>query len=190
MNNIVGIVNYGTAGNIYNVEKALQKAGGKTMVINNPSDFQLVDKIVLPGVGSFRDAMQELRDKNFIKPLKEFNKPILGICLGMQIFAKFGFEYGKTRGLGLIDGEVKPIQKILKIPHMGFNKIEASNSNEEFYFMHSYEVTNNTDIIATTERDNHIIVSGIKKNNLFGVQFHPEKSRNAGIKLLLNFIKL
>ena len=198
MNNIIGIINYGIAGNIHSVKKAIEKAGGNTLVINSPTDFGLVDKIVIPGVGSFKDAMHELENDGFIDPLKEFNKPILGICLGMQILAELGFEFGKTSGLGLINAEVKLILCDAKIPHMGFNKIRVINSNElldgvedeEFYFMHSYEMVNYTDISALTKYDNHNFVSAIHKDNLYGVQFHPEKSRESGIKLLSNFIEL
>ena len=198
MSNTIGIVNYGIAGNIHSVKKAIEKAGGNTLVINSPTDFGLVDKIVIPGVGSFKDAMHELENDGFIDPLKEFNKPILGICLGMQILAELGFEFGKTSGLGLINAEVKLILCDAKIPHMGFNKIRVINSNElldgveneEFYFMHSYEMVNYTDISALTKYDNHNFVSAIHKDNLYGVQFHPEKSRESGIKLLSNFIEL
>jgi imidazole glycerol-phosphate synthase subunit HisH len=198
MNNIIGIVNYGIAGNIHSVKKAIERAGGNTLVINAPSDFDLVDKIVIPGVGSFKDAMQELKNHNFIKPLQKFDKPLLGICLGMQILADLGFEFGKTKGLGLINAEVKPILCHGKIPHMGFNKIQVDSPNillngiedEEFYFMHSYEMVNYTDIVALTKYNNHSFVSAIHKENLFGVQFHPEKSREAGIKLLSNFVEL
>jgi imidazole glycerol phosphate synthase glutamine amidotransferase subunit len=198
MDNLIGIVNYGISGNIHSVKKAIERAGGNTMVINTPSDFNLVDKVIIPGVGSFKDAMQELNNNGFVEPLKRFTKPILGICLGMQILAKLGFEYGETKGLGLVDAEVKLIQCDGKIPHMGFNKIQVVNPNillngleeEEFYFMHSYEMVNYTDITALTEYKNHSFVSAICKNNLYGVQFHPEKSREAGIKLLSNFIQL
>jgi len=198
MNNIIGIVNYGVAGNIHSVKKAIEKAGGETLVINSPNDFDLVGKIVIPGVGSFKDAMQELKIDGFIDKLKEFDKPILGICLGMQILAKLGFEFGKTRGLGLLDAEVKPILCDAKIPHMGFNKIQVISKNKvlegvedkEFYFMHSYEVVNYTDIASLTKHGNHSFVSAIHKDNIYGVQFHPEKSREPGIRLLSNFIDL
>ena len=198
MNNIIGIVNYGIAGNIHSVKKAIEQAGGNTLVVNKPSDFDLIDKLVIPGVGSFKDAMQVLEYDNFISPLQEFNKPILGICLGMQIMADLGVEFGKTKGLGLIDAEVKPILCDGKIPHMGFNRINIKTpnilldgvENEEFYFMHSYEMVNYTNIAALTKYNNHSFVSAIHKGNLYGVQFHPEKSREAGIKLLSNFIKL
>jgi imidazole glycerol phosphate synthase glutamine amidotransferase subunit len=198
VSNIIGIVNYGIAGNIHSVKKAVERAGGKTLVINSPSDFDLVDKLIIPGVGSFKDAMQELENGNFIGPIQEFSKPILGICLGMQILADLGFEFGKTKGLGMIDAEVKPILCDGKIPHMGFNRIKITTPNillegvedKEFYFMHSYEMVNYTDIVALTKYNNHSFVSVVHKGNLYGVQFHPEKSREAGIKLLSNFIKL
>jgi len=198
MKNTIGIVNYGIAGNIHSVQKALEKAGSNTLIINKPSDFDLVDKLVVPGVGSFKDAMQELENDGFISSIQEFSKPILGICLGMQIMADLGFEFGNTKGLGLIDAEVKPILCSGKIPHMGFNRIIVESSNilldgvesEEFYFMHSYEMVNYTDIIALTKYNGHSFVSAIHKDNLYGVQFHPEKSREAGIRLLSNFINL
>ena len=198
MNNIIGIINYGIAGNIHSVKKAIERAGGKTLVINDSSDFDLVDKLVIPGVGSFKDAMQELENGNFISSIQEFTKPVLGICLGMQILADLGFEFGKTKGLALIDAEVKPMLCDGKIPHMGFNTISVKVPNillegledEEFYFMHSYELVNYTDIIAITKYNDHSFVSAVHKGNLYGVQFHPEKSREAGIKLLSNFIKL
>jgi imidazole glycerol-phosphate synthase subunit HisH len=198
VSDVIGIVNYGIAGNIHSVKKAIEQAGGKVLVINKSSDFNLVDKLVIPGVGSFKDAMQELESDNFIESIQEFDKPILGICLGMQIMADLGFEFGKAKGLGLIEAEVRPILCEGKIPHMGFNKISIKTFNallsgiegEEFYFMHSYEMVNYTDIAALTKYNNHSFVSAIHKENLYGVQFHPEKSREAGIRLLSNFIKL
>ena len=198
MKNLIGIVNFGIAGNIHSVKKAIEKAGGKTIVINTVSDFKAIDKLVIPGVGSFKESMKELKNDGLIDSIKEFKRPILGICLGMQILAKIGFEFGKTEGLGVIDAEVKPILCDEKIPHMGFQKIHVVNSNkllegvenDEFYFMHSYEVVNYTDVAALTTYGEHSFVSSINKDKIFGVQFHPEKSRQAGIKLLKNFIKL
>ncbi len=198
MSNIVGIINYGTAGNLHSVEKAIKKANGQTLIINNVKQFNEVDKIVLPGVGSFKSAMQQLENIGFLEVLLNNTKPILGICLGMQILSTLGFEYGKTRGLGLIKAEVKPMLIDAKVPHVGFNNIEVikTNSilngleNEEFYFMHSFEVVNYTDVISLTEFAGHKFVSSIQKDNIFGVQFHPEKSREAGIQFLKNFINL
>jgi len=200
MSNIIGVVNYGIAGNIHSIKKAIEKAGGVIKVINTKEELEFVDKIVLPGVGSFKDAMQELENDDLLETLKIviLEKPTLGICLGMQILSTLGFEYGKTEGLSLINAEVKPILVDAKVPHMGFNTIEIINSNklfdglvhEEFYFMHSYEVVNYTNIVTLTDYAGHKFVSSIQKDNLYGVQFHPEKSREAGIKLFENFIAL
>ena len=198
MRNIIGIVNYGTAGNIHSVEKALNKASGKTLIINNVEQFNQVDKIVLPGVGSFKNAMQQLENIGFLEILSNNKKPILGICLGMQILSTLGFEYGYTKGLGIIKAEVRPMLIDAKVPHVGFNTIEVIKTcnilndleDEEFYFMHSFEVVNYTDITSLTECDGHKFVSSIQKDNIYGVQFHPEKSREAGIQLLKNFINV
>jgi len=198
MNNLIGIVNYGIAGNIHSIKKAIEKAGGDVIIINQPEQFDQVDKIILPGVGSFKDAMEELKNDGFLDTLKLNKKPILGICLGMQILSTIGYEYGKTQGLNLIQAEVKPIQVDAKVPHVGFNTIQIVNKNqllndvenEEFYFMHSYEVVNYVNISALTVYANHQFVSAIQKDNIYGVQFHPEKSREAGIKIFKNFIEL
>jgi glutamine amidotransferase len=198
MSNIIGIVNYGIAGNIHSIEKAIKAAGGQTIVINKYEQFNEADKIVLPGVGSFKDAMQELENNGFLEVLKINDKPMLGICLGMQILSTLGFEYGTTKGLNFIQAEVKPMLVNAKVPHVGFNTIQIVNNNkilqglddEEFYFMHSFEVVNYTDISSLSEYSGHKFVSSIKKDNIYGVQFHPEKSREAGIRLFKNFIDL
>ena len=198
MSNVIGIVNYGIAGNIHSIKKALKKAGAKTLIINKTEDFSKADKLVLPGVGSFKDAMKELKNDGFIDALSKNTKPILGICLGMQILSTVGFEYGQTTGFNLIDAEVRPMLVDAKVPHVGFNTIEVVNTNkvvkglekEEFYFMHSYEVVNYTNIVSLSEYSGHKFVSSIQKDNIYGVQFHPEKSRDAGIQLLKNFINL
>ena len=198
MRNVIGIVNYGVAGNIHSVKKALKKAGGNTLDVRKPEDFDLIDKIVVPGVGSYKDAMQELENDGFIELLKKFDGPLLGICLGMQILSKIGFEFGKTKGLGLLDAEVRPILCHAKVPHMGFAKLQVVKTNKllsgleekEFYFMHSYEIVKCKDIVSLTEYGNHSFVSSVRKENFYGVQFHPEKSREAGIKLFRNFINL
>ena len=200
MSSVIGLINYGIAGNIYSIKKAIEKAGGTVKVVNNQDELNSVDKIVIPGVGSFRDAINELEKSELIEPLKKITqtKPTLGICLGMQILSTLGFEYGKTKGLNLIKAEVKPMIVDAKVPHMGFNNIEVVKSNqllkglenEEFYFMHSFEVVNYTEIVSLTDYAGHKFVSSIQKDNIYGVQFHPEKSRQAGINLFKNFIEL
>ena len=200
MSSVIGLINYGIAGNIYSIKKAIEKAGGTVKVVNNQDELNSVDKIVIPGIGSFKDAMNELEQRELIESLKKAiqKKPTLGICLGMQILSTLGFEYGKTKGLNLIKAEVKPMIVDAKVPHMGFNNIEVVKSNqllkglenEEFYFMHSFEVVNYTEIVSLTDYAGHKFVSSIQKDNIYGVQFHPEKSREAGINLFKNFIEL
>lgn len=195
----VGVLNYKIAGNIYSIKKALLAVGANIVEVNSENDFKNIDKLVIPGVGSFKDAMSE------IEPIKEVlienikSKPTLGICLGMQILSRVGFEFGKTNGLSLIDAEVKPIECDGHVPHMGFNSIEivkdssllkGIDESSKFYFMHSYEVVNYTDILSLTTYSNHKFVSAIEKDNIFGVQFHPEKSREDGLKVFENFLKL
>jgi imidazole glycerol-phosphate synthase subunit HisH len=200
MSQVIGLINYGIAGNIHSIKKAIKEAGGVVKVISVKEELKSVDKIVLPGVGSFKDAMHELKSDDLFDELKKAieTKPTLGICLGMQILSTLGFEYGKTEGLNLIDAEVKPMLVDAKVPHMGFGNIQIVKSNklleglenEEFYFMHSYEMVNYTDIATLSNYGGHQFVSAIHKNNLYGVQFHPEKSREAGIKLFKNFLEL
>ena len=200
MSNRIGLINYGIAGNISSIEKALIRAGAKAVVINSAEQFNNVDKIVIPGVGSFPDAMKELKESKILNPLMNeiSSKPTLGICLGMQILSRIGFEYERTEGLNIFDAEVKPMLCDGKVPHMGFNKIQSQRASkllkgiesEEFYFMHSYEVVNYRNILALSKYAEHEFVSAIQKDNIFGVQFHPEKSRDAGIELFKNFINL
>ncbi len=200
MSNTIGLINYGIAGNTHSIKKAIEKAGGTVKIINTKEEFESIDKIVIPGVGTFQDAMKELENDGLLEALRNAikTKPTLGICLGMQILSTVGFEYGKSEGLNAIQAEVKPMLVDAKVPHMGFNRIDvvkanhllAGLENEEFYFMHSYEMVNYTNIIALTDYAGHKFVSAIQKENLYGVQFHPEKSREAGIKLFKNFIEL
>ncbi|MBU1659480.1 imidazole glycerol phosphate synthase subunit HisH [bacterium] len=199
MRHIIGIINYGMAGNIHSIIKAVEKAGGTLKVVNFKEELKNVDKIIIPGVGSFKDAISELKSSDLFDTLKEQIKikPTLGICLGMQILSSVGFEYGKTEGLCGINAEVRPMLIDAKIPHMGFNTVDVIKpsilfsgiENKEFYFMHSYEVVNFHDVLSTTAYASHQFVSSIQKGNLFGVQFHPEKSREAGIRLFKNFIE-
>lgn len=198
MNSIVGVVRYGTAGNIYSIVKAIEKANGTVKIIEESADIDSVDRIVLPGVGSFFDGMKELKERGLIDALLLTKKPVLGICLGMQILSKVGFEYGRTSGLGLINAEVKKIVCDGPVPHVGFNHINIVDENsllkglesELFYFMHSFEVVNYTNILALTKYVGHEFVSAVQKDNFYGVQFHPEKSREAGIKLFENFLSI
>jgi len=198
VSNLIGVINYGISGNIYSVKNALEKAGGSVLIINKPSDFEIVDKIVIPGVGSFKDAMDELHKDALIESIKSYKKPILGICLGMQILATIGHEYGKSYGLDLVNAEVVNLNVDAIKPHLGFanidvikpNKLLKNCKDKQFYFMHSFEMVNFHDVASTSTYAKHIFVSSIHKGNIYGVQFHPEKSREAGIELFRNFINI
>ena len=196
MSQVIGLINYKTAGNIHSVHKALLAAGAEVILVDSPSQLNQINKLVLPGVGSYREAMQELDEQGFIKALKEWDKPILGICVGMQVLGSLGFEHGLTKGLSILDGEVKPMICNGKVPHVGFNSVELVKESvlfrgiekSYFYFMHSYEMVNYLDIISLTEYAGHKFVSAVENGNVYGVQFHPEKSREAGIQLFKNFL--
>lgn len=194
----IGIVNYKNAGNIKSVHKAVLEITNNVRLINSATDFKSVSKIILPGVGTFNKAMASLGSLGFVEELKQTNKPILGICVGMHILARLGYENGITDGLDLIDGEVQSIVSSHKVPHVGFNAINVVGGStllkglngKKFYFMHSYEFINYKNISALSNYMGHEFVSAIECKNVFGVQFHPEKSRQEGLMLLDNFSKI
>jgi len=202
---MVGIVNYGM-GNVFSVSKAVEHVGSKVKICNNPKDLDSVEKIILPGVGAFKDCIKTLQNLGFTDALNERvlikGIPIYGICLGMQVMAKKSYEFGEHDGFGWIDGTVipvKPKDKNLKIPHVGWNTVsfkkqsplfDKFNSNPEMYFVHSYQV----DLKDEKYIDAHCwyeskITAAIRKNNIFGSQFHPEKSQDLGLNVFKNFIK-
>ena len=208
----IAIIDYGS-GNLRSVAKALEVADKKLnknsriVITSQPDIIKKSSKIILPGQGSFKDCYLGIKKiKGLEEVLNNFvlikKKPIFGICVGMQLFAKTGYESEKTKGFGWINGEVKKINNInrkLKLPHMGWNQIyfkkdfllfSGIKNKSHMYFVHSYEfLTKEKDcIIATTEYGNSIVVAVIK-NNIFGTQFHPEKSQKNGLKLLENFLK-
>ena len=213
---IILILDYGS-GNLQSVYNSVKTTldnhdiKSKISVSNNLKDIENSDKIILPGVGSFNHCIENLSNKvGVLDLIKETvlnkRKPLLGICVGMQMFANLGYENKKTKGLNFIEGEVKNIKnfvktdKNLKIPHMGWNNLiykkkhqilDKISECDYFYFVHSYffQEKNKNDIIATT---NHGIemASIISKDNIFGFQFHPEKSGKSGLKILNNWLTL
>ena len=208
----IAIIDYGT-GNLRSAAKALEtasnniNANSKIVVTSNPKTIKQSDKIVLPGQGSFRDCYLGIKKiSGLYETLNEFvlvkKKPIFGICVGMQLFAKTGYETQETEGFNWIDGEVRKINnmnKKLKLPHMGWNEIELKKdcflfskikNKSHMYFIHSYEfMTKQKDcIVATTNYGNPITISVVKEN-IFGTQFHPEKSQKNGLIILENFLK-
>ena len=201
---VITIIDYGI-GNIGSLENIIRKAGGTSIVTSNPEDIKVAKKLILPGVGAFDNGMKNLNNLNLIeilnkKVLKE-KIPILGVCLGIQLFTKSS-EEGILPGLGWIDARTVKFNfsnKNLKIPHMGWNSVNIKKEsklfkgliNPEFYFVHSYHLVCNDekDILATTNYG-YDFISSIQKNNIFGLQFHPEKSLKSGLKIIENFIGL
>jgi len=203
---MIGLINYGM-GNILSVYNALLHIGANVEICTSVHQINQMDKLILPGVGAFSDCMKKLNDKNFIKPLNfkviEKETPILGICLGMQVMALSSKEGGNQTGLGWFDAEVIPIndnQLNMKILHAGWNSLNISKENKllknipidaDFYFIQAYHMkcNNKDDLIATCDYQNKITAM-INKKNIFGTQFHPEKSQDHGLMILENFINL
>ena len=199
----VAVIDYNT-GNVDSVVKAIKFFDKNVILTNNKDDIKNSKRIILPGQGSFQFGIQELSRLNLIDLIRNrvLNDkiPILGICLGMQLFAEYGYENGKTQGLGFIKGTVERIKTKLKLPHIGWNEVNFKKKNElfngienkkDFYFVHSYyfECLNSEDNLASTNYDFEFS-SIIRKNNVVGYQFHPEKSLKNGLKLLNNFLNL
>ncbi len=203
---MIGIVDY-NMGNLASVRNAFAKLGADTVVESDPDRFQDYDKLILPGVGAFGDAMEHLRERNMIEALQEYansGKYILGICLGMQLLFDTSEEFGTHEGLGLIQGSVTPFDarkfsEPLKVPHMGWNRMFTTshplfeNLDEEhyLYFVHTYHVNciNKSDIIGKTDYG-YEFTSAVAHHNVMGIQPHPEKSHKNGLHILENFIGL
>jgi len=198
---MIMLVDYGM-GNLRSVEKALEKVGLEVNRSSNPEDIDKADAIVVPGVGAFADAIHNLerfglKDK-IIQAINQ-GKPYLGICLGLQILFEYGYEFGEHEGLGIIKGKVIRFDERLniKIPHMGWNQVWIKKKDkmfknikegDYFYFVHSYyAVPDEEDVIASYTDYGVDFCSAIEKDNIWAVQFHPEKSQTTGLKLLQNF---
>jgi len=203
---MIAIVDY-NMGNLASVQNAFAKLGKDTVVESDPAKFKEYDKLVLPGVGAFGDAMEHLQERDMVNAIQEFaasGKPMIGICLGMQLLFESSQEFGEHKGLGLIKGHVDAFDESafsepLKVPHMGWNRMftkehplfEGLDENHYLYFVHTYHVTceNSDDIIGETEYG-YRFTSAVAHNNIMGIQPHPEKSHANGLKILENFIKL
>lgn len=201
---MIAIVNY-EMGNLRSVQKAFEQVGHVAEVTDDPTVIAAADKIVLPGVGAFSDAMAALRSRALIEPLQEViasGKPTLGICLGMQLLFEKSYEDGEHQGLGILPGQVVrfPTTPGLKVPHMGWNQIEFATpspllagiaSGSYVYFVHSYYVVPASDQLVAARTDYPTpFCSSIHRDNLFATQFHPEKSQQVGLQLLENFAAL
>ncbi len=204
--NLVAIIDYGMC-NLDSVARAVEECGGAALVTDQPRDLARANRIILPGVGAFPDAMRNLHARGFPAAMEEqvLGKqiPFLGICLGMQLLAERGFEVRETPGLGWIDGEVRrlePTDEDRRIPHVGWNQVvparpsplfEGIAPDRDFYFVHSYAVrpAEEADVLGRTPYAGRF-VSAVERGSVFGVQFHPEKSQRVGFQLLRNFMKV
>lgn len=202
--NKVAIIDYGI-NNINSVRNAFEAVGAEVQIAHDPESLGACDRIVLPGVGSFPEGMTRLRKAGLDDAIREKSRagiPILGLCLGMQLLAKTGEEFGDTDGLNLIDGRVVKLnvsESRLRLPHVGWNDVrfraDSRLSGElgdsaTFYFIHSYSYQDANATYVTGVCDyGGPVVALIEKDNIFGAQFHPEKSQKAGLRLLSNFLK-
>jgi imidazole glycerol phosphate synthase, glutamine amidotransferase subunit len=198
---MIAIIDYG-AGNLFSVKNALDYLNIPNIITDNPQEMKKADKLILPGVGAFPMAMKKLKEKNLVEVLKEQakQKPLLGICLGMQLLFEEGFEFGQTQGLGLIQGKVDTIVTEYKIPHMGYNELEKNmespllagiSEGDWVYFVHSYMVyTAPENVGAYCEYGGKIPAIVQDNKYVYGAQFHPEKSGDTGIQILKNFGQL
>ncbi len=193
------LIDYGM-GNLRSVSKALEKVGFSVKVSSDPEEVKRAEVLVLPGVGAFRDAMENLKKLGLLKEILrhiEKGKPYMGICLGLQLLFERSYEFGETEGFGVLEGEVVLLPPKVKVPHIGWNQLwrqkpsdllNGIKDGEYFYFVHSYHVVpKRRDIVLTTTDYGIDFVSSIEYENIFAVQFHPEKSQKAGLRLLENF---
>lgn len=203
---MIAIVDY-NMGNLASVRNAFDKLGTKTVVESDPDRFKNYDKLILPGVGAFGDAMEHLRDRDMIESLREYASSgnyMFGICLGMQLLFESSKEFGDHKGLGILKGDVTPFDtskfdERLKVPHMGWNRVFTKehplfnnlDKNHYLYFVHTYHIncTNESDIIGQTEYG-YEFTSAVARDNILGIQPHPEKSHKNGLQILENFIGL
>ncbi|MBR0599086.1 imidazole glycerol phosphate synthase subunit HisH [Sinanaerobacter chloroacetimidivorans] len=195
---MIGIIDYG-AGNLFSVKNALDYLGFNNFITSSPDEMREADKLILPGVGAFPDAMKMLRDAGLDGVIREeaSKKPLLGICLGMQMLFEYGYEFEKTEGLSLIPGEVSLIYAPgLKIPHMGWSDVKTENScvlsegiedGARLYYVHSYKADTDRKYISLYSEYGQLIPGLVFKDNVFGTQFHPEKSGEIGLRILKNF---
>ena len=202
---MIAIIDYGV-GNLFSLSSSFAKIGENAIVTSDPDEIRKADKIILPGVGAFADAIKKLKESRLdivIKEEAEKKKPIMGICLGMQLLFEKSYEYGEHMGLGLIKGSVIPMQDYispkLKIPHIGWNPLifkkksnlfKYINEGDCVYFVHSYFASGcEKSVIATAEYDKEL-TAAVESENIMGCQFHPEKSGEVGLKILKAFCEL
>lgn len=195
---MIAIIDYGM-GNLRSVQKALEFVGQNAVITDDINIIQKADKIVLPGVGAFGDAIKTIREKGFDREIYsacKSGKPFLGICLGMQMIFDKSYEYGEFEGLGLIPGEIKLLPDNVKKPHIGWNNLnvkmkaplfENTGENPYVYFVHSYYLETAAPVVSATTQYGKEIQVAVQKDNIFALQFHPEKSGDVGLEILKSF---
>jgi len=200
---MIAIIDYGM-GNLRSVQKAIERTGAKTTITQKAEDILQAKGVILPGVGAMQPAMEKLQALNLIEAIREVvaaRKPFLGICLGYQLLFEKSTEGGEVKGLGILPGTVERFNSSLKVPHMGWNQIKINNllcplfnrikDQTNVYFCHSYYAKpKDQDVIVASTDYGKNFASAICRGNLFGVQFHPEKSQTVGLQILSNFTKL
>lgn len=201
---MITIVDY-QMGNLHSVQKAVERVGHSARVTSDPNQIATAEKLILPGVGGFGEAMNELSRRDLVEPIRDFiasGQPFFGICLGLQLLFDVGYEGGTHQGLGILPGEVVRFQcpRPLKVPHMGWNKVKVIHrppivdedcDGDFFYFVHSYYVVPADRSVVALETDHGGPFCAMAwKDNVFATQFHPEKSQSSGLRLLANFAAL
>lgn len=205
---MLAIIDYGV-GNLFSLQSSLHYIGEPAIVTSDKTELAAADRLLLPGVGAFGDAARKLREKGLdelVRELTAAGKPLLGICLGMQLLFEKSYEYGEHAGLGLIKGSVCPIRDMIregyKIPHIGWNALHFPKArpvsplfkyikeNDHVYFVHSYAGTNCDDAVIATAEYGGELTAAVANGNVFGTQFHPEKSGDVGLKILKAFCEV
>ena len=205
---MIAIIDYGV-GNLFSLSSSFKNIGADTVVTGDPEIIRKAEKLILPGVGAFRDAAEKLRKSGLDKVIIEETakgKPLLGICLGMQMLFEKSFEYGEYEGLGLIPGSVVPMKGVvpdeLKVPHIGWNGLvfpeekpkskifKYLNEGDHMYFVHSYYATDCDEFVSSKTEYGALLTASAEKDNVYGVQFHPEKSGEKGLSILKAFCEL
>ncbi|MDR2342716.1 MAG: imidazole glycerol phosphate synthase subunit HisH [Campylobacteraceae bacterium] len=203
---MIGIIDY-KMGNLQSIINAIEKVGHKAALVKEPKELEKYQKVILPGVGAYGDAMKFLNQSGMDEAVKEFansGKPLLGICLGMQLLFEKSLEFGEHNGLGLIEGEVVMFDKsrfdgLLKVPHVGWNSLKTVqknpllkniNNGTYLYFVHSFHVQTDEKYVSAWTHYGYDFASVVQKNNIFGFQPHPEKSHENGLKIYKNFMEI